>query len=72
MFNAVFAYNIGSNGHALFGFNYFGIPDLTAGVQLRVAHLASWDDPGFGGMVEVVQRLGYRLTELPPFEWTQS
>ncbi|MCL2381931.1 MAG: hypothetical protein FWC64_10155 [Treponema sp.] len=68
MFNAVFAYNIGSNGHALFGFNYFGIPDLTAGIQLRAAHLASWDDPGFGGMVEVVQRLGYRLTH--PMELT--
>ncbi|MCL2382208.1 MAG: hypothetical protein FWC64_11590, partial [Treponema sp.] len=63
MFNTFFAYNMGGNAHALFGFNFTGIPDLTsAGIQVRAAHLASWDDPGFGGMVEVKQRLAYRVT----------
>ena len=68
LFNAVFAYNIGSNGNALLGFNYFGIPDLTAGIQLRASRLASWDDPGFGGVLEIVQRLGYRI--LRPMDLT--
>ena len=62
MFNAVFAYNVGANGHALFGFNFTGIPDLTAAaLQVRATHLASWDDPGFGGVLELKQRVGFRV-----------
>ena len=60
MFNAVFAYNMGSNAHLLFGLNFTsipGIPDLTAGIQARVMHLASWDDPGFGGAIDLKQRV---------------
>ena len=68
MFNTFLAYNIGSNGHLLFGFNFLGIPDLAAGIQLRAAHLATWDDPGFGGMLEIVQRFGFRITR--PMELT--
>jgi len=62
LFNAVLAYNMGSNGHLLFGFNFTGIPDLTtAGIQVRVGNIASWDDPGFGGSVEIKQKVGYRI-----------
>ena len=61
LFNAVFAYNMGSNAHLLFGLNFTGIPDLTAGIQARVMHLASWDDPGFGGVLELKQRVTYRI-----------
>ena len=60
-FNAVFAYNMGSNGHILFGFNYTGIPDLTAGIQARITHVASWDDLGFGGVLDLKQRITYRI-----------
>ena len=63
-FNAVFAYNLGSNGHALFSINYFGITDLTLGVQTRIRHIASWNTRAFGGSVEVVQRAGFRVTRL--------
>jgi len=68
MFSAVLAYNLGANGHALLGFNFFGIPDLTLGVQLRAAHIATWDDPGFGGMLEIVQRAAFRV--MRPLELT--
>jgi len=68
MFTAVFAYNLGSNGHALFGFNFTGFPDLTMGVQVRARHIASWDDPGFGGVLEAVQRVGFRVVR--PLELT--
>jgi len=62
MFNVLFAYNMGSNAHAIFGFNFTGIPDLTsAGIQVRATHLASWDDPGFGGSIEVKQKVGFRI-----------
>jgi len=63
LFNMVFAYNMGGNAHSLFVFNYTGIPDLTsAGIQVRATNLASWDDPGFGGVLEVKQKLAYRVT----------
>jgi len=68
MFSAVFAYNVGSNGHALLGVNYFGIPDLTLGVQARAGHIVSWDTRAFGGFFETVQRAGFRVTR--PMEVT--
>ena len=62
LFNAVFAYNVGRNGRAILGFNYTGIPDLTsAGFQIRAINLVSWNDAGFGGEVEVQQKVGYRV-----------
>ena len=64
LFNIVFAYNMGSNAHLLFGFNFTsipGIPDLTAGIQARVMHLASWDDPVFTGVLDLQQRVTYRV-----------
>ena len=63
-FSTVFAYDLGSNVRTLFGFNFTsipGIPDLTAGIQLRAMHLASWDDDFFPGILDVHQVLGYRI-----------
>jgi len=63
LFSAVFAYDLGRNVQTLFGFNFTGIPDLTAGLQLRATRLVSWDDPeyGFPGMLEMHQVIGYRI-----------
>ena len=61
IFNAVFAYDLGNNVRTLFGFNFTGIPDLTAGIQLRAMHLASWDDDFFPGLLEMHQMVGFRL-----------
>ena len=61
MFSAVFAYNVGANGHALLGVSFFGIPDLSLGVQLRARNIASWDHPGLGGSFEMVQRAAFRV-----------
>jgi len=61
MFNMMFAYDLANNVHTLFGFNFSGIPDLTAGVQLRAIHLASWDDEFHPGELQVRQIVGYRI-----------
>ena len=63
LFNAVFAYDLGNNAQALFGFNFTGIPDLTAGIQLEASRLATWDHPvyGFPGMLQMHQIVGYRI-----------
>jgi len=63
MFNAVLAYDLSSNVRTLFGFNFTGIPDLTAGIQLQAIELASWgDDPVFHGELLTHQMVGYRIT----------
>ncbi|MCL2380148.1 MAG: hypothetical protein FWC64_00980 [Treponema sp.] len=63
MFSAVFAWDVGGNAQTIFGFNFTGIPDLTAGLQLRANRLASWDDPphGYPGMLQVHYKVGYRI-----------
>ena len=62
LFSAVFAYDLGSNTRTLFGFNFTGIPDLTAGIQLRGTRLTSWSDEYFFGTLEMHQMVGYRIT----------
>ena len=62
MFSAVFAYDFGSNGQTIFGFNFTGIPDLTAGIQLRANNLASWNNQSmFYGELVMHQLVGYRI-----------
>ena len=61
MFSAVFAYDLSANVHTIFGFNFTGIPDLTAGFQLRAGNLATWDDDFFPGTLLLRQNLGYRV-----------
>jgi len=61
MFNAVFAYDLTANGQSMFGFNFTGIPDLTAGFHLMAGHLASWDDDFFPGTLQLRQAVGYRV-----------
>jgi len=61
MFSTVIAYDMSSNAHALFGFNFTGIPDLTAGIQLRANRLASWTSEYFFGALEMHQMVGYRI-----------
>ena len=61
MFSAVFAYDWSANGQAMFGFNFTGIPDLTAAFQLEAGRLASWDDDLFFGTIDMRQKLGYRV-----------
>jgi len=63
LFSTVFAYDLGSNGQAIFGFNYTGFPDLTLGIQLRANNLASWDNEfmHFGSLL-MHQKIGYRVT----------
>jgi len=60
-FNTVIAYDLGGNANLLFGFNYTGIPDLEAGIQIMANHLASWDSAVVGGILQFNQRVGYRL-----------
>jgi len=61
LFSAVFAYDMSANAQTIFGFNFTGIPDLTAGFQLRANHLASWDDDFFFGTLSTRQIVGYRI-----------
>ena len=61
MFSAIFAYDLSANGQAIFGFNYTGILDLTAGFQLRAGHLASWSDDLFPGTLQLRQIVAYRV-----------
>jgi len=63
LFSTVFAYDLGRDTNLLFGFNFLGIPDLTAGLQLQAANLAIWDDFAFGspGMLRAYYKVGYRI-----------
>ena len=67
LFNTIFAYDLAGNVRTLFGFNFTGISDLTAGIQLHAERLASWDDPavGYPGVLQIRYKLGYRV--LRPF-----
>jgi hypothetical protein len=59
LFNAVFAYDFGSNTRTLFGFNFTGIDDLTtAGIELQATDLALWDKTG---SIVVDEELAYRI-----------
>ncbi|MCL2382571.1 MAG: hypothetical protein FWC64_13445, partial [Treponema sp.] len=64
LFNAVAAYDVGRDTNFLFGFNFTGLPDLTAGLQLQVDNLAIWDYAIFGspGMLRTYYKVGYRIT----------
>jgi hypothetical protein len=47
LFNAVAAYDMGSNAQTIFGFNFTGIDQLTtAGLELKASDLALWDKMG--------------------------
>jgi len=63
MFSAVVSYDITANGQLLFGFNFTGMPDLTAGFQLRAERLASWNGyhDQHHGALRLRQMVGYRL-----------
>jgi len=63
LFVSVFAYDLGRDANLLFGFNFTGIPDLTAGLQLQATNLAIWDDFAFGspGMLRMYYKVGYRV-----------
>ena len=62
LFNIVFAYDLSRNAQTLLGVNFTGINALTAGLQLRAIHLASWSsDPVFYGQLEMFQKAAYRV-----------
>ena len=63
LFNAVVAYDLGRDANLLFGFNFVGIPDLTAGLQLQSTNIAIWDYAIFGspGMLRTYYKVGYRI-----------
>ena len=63
MFVTVISYDITANGQFLFGFNFFGHPNLSAGFQIRAERLASWDgDNGQNhGALRLRQMVGYRV-----------
>ena len=61
MFTTVFAYELGRNVRTLFGFNFIGISDLSAGLQLRADRIASWDEAPFEGILQVHYKIGYRV-----------
>ncbi|MCL2380050.1 MAG: hypothetical protein FWC64_00485 [Treponema sp.] len=61
LFNTVFAYDLSTNVRTLFGFNFTGIPDLTAGIQLSGEFLASWDDAFHPGRLQIHYKAGYRI-----------
>jgi len=62
LFNAVFAYDLGSNTRMLFGFNFTGIDDLTsAGVQMKVSNMATWEDRVYSGEIQLLEKVGYRI-----------
>jgi hypothetical protein len=59
LFNAVAAYDLGSNARGLLGFNFTGIDALTtAGIELQASDLALWDKTGILALDEEV---GYRV-----------
>ena len=61
-FNTIFAYDVGNNARALFGFNFTGIDELTsANLQVKASNLATWDNPLVGGVVEINEKIGYRV-----------
>jgi len=61
-FSAVLAHDLGNNTRTLFGFNYTGIPDLTAGFQFSAFNLSTWDDaPRPAGELGFRQIVGYRV-----------
>ena len=63
LFNAVVAYDLGRDANFLFGLNFTGILDLTAGVQLQATNLAIWDFETFGspGLLRTYYKVGYRI-----------
>ena len=61
LFTSVFSYDVGNNGRTLFGFNFIGIPAITAGVQLRAVDLVVWDNPLSNGQIELYEKIGYKL-----------
>ena len=61
MFSAVFSYDWSANGRAMLGFNFTGIPDLTAAFQLEASRIASWDDDLFFGTIDMRQMFGFRV-----------
>jgi hypothetical protein len=61
MFNAVVAYDVGSNGNLLFGFDYTGIDDLTAGLQMEATELATFGADIYGGSIGLIEKVGYRV-----------
>ena len=62
LFNTVLAYDLGGNTRMLFGFNFTGIDDLTsAGVQMKVSNIATWENRLVGGEIQLFEKLGYRI-----------
>ena len=62
LFNTVLAYDLGSNTRMLFGFNFTGIDDLTsAGIQMKVSNIATWDNRIYTGELQLLEKLGYRV-----------
>ena len=62
MFNTVFAYDMGNNAQLIYGFNFTGVDQLTsAGFQIKASNLATWDNPLVGGVVQVNEKVGYRV-----------
>lgn len=62
MLNAVFSYDNGNNGRLLLGINYTDIPDLTsAGIQMRILNIASWDSISYYGTLAFNEKIGYRV-----------
>ncbi|AEF81765.1 hypothetical protein [Leadbettera azotonutricia] len=59
-FNTVIAYDMGSNGTTIFGFNFTGIDELsTAGIELQASNMALWDTLG---LLRVDEEAAYRVT----------
>jgi len=62
LFSAVFSYDLAVNGRALLGFNFIGIPGLTAGLKMRADNFASWDgNEGPAGIFRAHYIVGYRI-----------
>jgi len=63
LFTAVFAYDLGSNTRMLFGFNLAGFGSLTsAGIQVVVRNMATWDNRILTGELQVRERVEFRIT----------
>jgi hypothetical protein len=58
-FNAVAAYDLGSNSRGILGFNFTGIDALTtAGIEVQATDLALWDKLG---ILAIDEEIGYQV-----------
>jgi hypothetical protein len=62
-FTAVGAYQLAYNTRFIFGFDFTGVPDLTAGFQIQGLKLALWERESFLAELEFYEKIGYNIIQ---------